>query len=238
MIARLIDRARRDEGMTLTEMAVVTLLLGIVMAFVFGAVAAFERSAMGGIRRLENLDEGRLLMAVLSKDIRTAAKLDAGTPPFVLSADPAVTLADDNEMTFYANLNMTTPCPKRIHLYVNADRELLEEVTQPDPGGSPPNCSYTQNPPTTRLVGQYVANDLSDPAQSLFTYYYEDANGTLVAFGPDRTPLSTADALLVEAVGIRLTIRKSTALPVAATTLLNRVRLPNVFYNPPPTPSP
>jgi type II secretory pathway pseudopilin PulG len=231
-------RLGREEGMTLPEMAVVTLLLGMVMAFVLGAVAAFERSATGGIRRLENLDEARVLMAVITKDIRTAAKLDSATPPFLLSADPDVTLADDNEVTFYANLNLTTPCPKRIHLYVNARRELIEEVTQPDAGGVPPDCTYTQNAPTTRLVGQYVANDLADPAEAIFTYYYEEADGTLTAFPPEATPLSASDALLVEAVGIRLKIRKSTALPVADTTLVNRVRLPNVFYNPPPTPSP
>jgi hypothetical protein len=123
-------------------------------------------------------------------------------------------------------------------LYVNGNRELIEEVIQPDAGGVPPNCAYTLNSPTIRLVGQYVANDLSDPAESIFTYYYENASGVLTPFSTGQTPLSASDALLVKAVGVRLMIRKSTALPVADTTLLNRVRLPNVFYNPPPSPSP
>ncbi|MEW6059942.1 MAG: hypothetical protein AB1551_07385 [Actinomycetota bacterium] len=226
--------------MTLPEVAAVVLLLGVVMGFVLQSVATYERAATGGIRRLENLGEARVLMAVMSKDIRTATKLDAATPPFVVSSgDPMVLLADDNELTFYANLNMTTSCPKIIHLYVNSDRELIEDVTPPS-GGAPPDCTYPTDPAATRtrLVGQYVANDLEDPTQAMFTYYYCDATGALTAFTTDQTPLSLADGLLVEAVGIHLAIRKDTSLPVADTTLVNRVRLPNVNFNPPPSPSP
>ncbi|GEM_PF-1345446 len=246
---RIVRSLRSESGMTLPEMAVVMLLLAIIMTFVLQAVASFERAATGGIRRLENLDEARTLMDVLTKDIRTAAKLDASTPPFVVSSDPSYVLADDNEVTFYANLDLSTSCPKKIHLYVDAKRELIEEVTQPNAGNTPPNCAYTQNAPTNRLVGQYVTNDLSDPTQAIFTYYYQDANGVLQPFcasaslpgcstSGDQTPLLTTNALLVKAVGIRLMIHKTTTLPIANTTLLNRVRLPNVFYNPPPSPSP
>jgi prepilin-type N-terminal cleavage/methylation domain-containing protein len=244
-MVRLIRKLRSESGVTLVEMAVVVALLGIVAAFVLQSVASYERAATGGIRRLENLDEARVLMAVMTKDIRTAAKLDASGAPFVPSADPDVALADDNEITFYANLNMTTSCPKVIHLFVNAKKELIEDVTEPATGSTtPPNCSYDYDDPSltrTRLVGQYVANDLTDPAHALFTYYYDDGSGSLVQFtnqDPDLTPLSESNALLVEAIGINLEVRKSTALPVAVTTLVNRVRLPNVFYNPPPSPSP
>jgi hypothetical protein len=43
-----------------------------------------------------------------------------------------------------------------------------------------------------------------------------------------------SDALQVKAIGVRLSIRKDTSLSVADTTIENRVRLPNVYYNPPP----
>ena len=43
-------------------------------------------------------------------------------------------------------------------------------------------------------------------------------------------PLSAADRFAVDSVQIMLSIRKSTTLQVANTTLLNTVRLPNVDY--------
>src|SRR4030043_141316 len=101
-------RSRSDRRTCAARLASrVVVLLGIVAAFVLQAVASYERAATGGIRRLENLDEARVLMAVMTKDVRTAAKLDASLSPFVPAADPDVALADDKEGTFYAYLNMT-----------------------------------------------------------------------------------------------------------------------------------
>jgi prepilin-type N-terminal cleavage/methylation domain-containing protein len=221
-------RIRHEEsGMTLPEVMVVVAVLGVVMLFALQSVASFETAATGGIRRLENLDEARVLMAVLTKDVRTTTRLDTTTSPFVL--------ADDNEVTFYANLNLTTACPKLVHLYIDSSDRLVENVTQPDGGSpepTPPNCTYTGTP-TTRLVGRYVANADDQP---IFTYYYDNA-GTLAAFDPSLTPLSSADGLLVSAIGIELAIRKDTSLYVNHTTLMNRVRLPNVYYNPIPSPT-
>ena len=51
-------------------------------------------------------------------------------------------------------------------------------------------------------------------------------------------PLSAANRLQVNAVGVTLSVRQSTNFHVPYTTLINRVRLPNVDYNPLPSPSP
>jgi prepilin-type N-terminal cleavage/methylation domain-containing protein len=222
-------RIRHDEaGMTLPEVMVVVAILGVVMLFALQSVASFETAATGGIRRLENLDEARVLMQVLTKDVRTTTRLETTTSPFVL--------ADDNEVTFYANLNLSTACPKLVHLFIDSQDRLVENVTQPDGGSpepTPPNCTYDDNAPTTRLVGRYVDNAEDQP---IFTYYYDDG-GVLTAFSPSLTPLSGTDGLLVTAIGVELAIRKDTSLYVNHTTLQNRVRLPNVYYNPLPSPT-
>ena len=44
--------------------------------------------------------------------------------------------------------------------------------------------------------------------------------------------LTAAQMLTVEAVEVSLRIRKTTNAEIAPTTLINRVRLPNVFYKP------
>jgi prepilin-type N-terminal cleavage/methylation domain-containing protein len=243
-MTRLSWRLRADEGVTLIEMSIVMVLLGAIMAFTLQSVASFQRSASGGVHRIENLNEARILMQVITKDIRTAAKLDASTPPFpdgpsgVYPVD-GITRADDNEVLFLANLNQSTQCPKLIRLYIDNVDKLIEAVTEPS-SGAPPSCIYPATPTRTRLVGRYIANSPSEP---VFTYYYEDLNGALTAFcasatapgcSLDQTPLTVTDALQVKAIGVRLSIRKDTSLSVADTTIENRVRLPNVYYNPPP----
>jgi hypothetical protein len=109
---------------------------------------------------------------------------------------------------------------------------LREQNLAADAGGVPPNCVYS-TAPVTRLLGKYVANPTTSP---VFTYWYDDATGNPVAFPQTSTPLVAADRLLVNAVGVTLSVRQSTNYKVPYTTLVNRVRLPNVNYNPPPSP--
>jgi prepilin-type N-terminal cleavage/methylation domain-containing protein len=238
---RTLRRLRDESGMTLPEVMVVMTVLSIVMIFSLTSVASFERATTGQIRRLENLEEGRVLMAVATKDIRTAVRLSSTTSPFIR--------ADDQEVQFYANLNLTTACPKIVWIYVDTNDRLLERVWDPV-SGMPPACTYPGSPfgtpPTgasrTRLVGRYVANTDTEP---IFTFFYDNA-GTMTAFCHDTvdpclvdaTPLTATDSFLVSAVQVRLSIHKDTIETVGRTTLVNTVRLPNVFYNPEETPSP
>lgn len=160
----------------------------------------------------------------------------------------------NTEVWFYANLTLAggnpSPCPDIVHLYVDliVSPHVLKEQTVPaDAGGTPPSCSYSVAP-TTRLVGTYIANPTTSP---VFTYYYDDALGNpacyangaspanpVCATGASVMPLSAANRLQVNAVGITLSVRQSTNFSVPYTTLINRVRLPNVDYNPLPSPSP
>lgn len=237
MIVRLRRRLRSESGVTLVEMMIVMAVLSVILAFTLGSVASFQRSATGGMRRVENLNEARILMQVITKDIRTAAKLNAATSPFPdMTPLDGTTVADDNEVIFYANLNQSTACPKRIRLYTDGADKLIESVTEPSSGNpTDGTCVWPATPTRNRLVGRFIANAVDEP---IFTYYYEDALGDLVPFTTAQTPLTVADSIQVKAVGVELAIRKDTSLTVDHTTIQNRVRLPNVFYNPPPSPSP
>jgi hypothetical protein len=82
--------------------------------------------------------------------------------------------------------------------------------------------AYTYNgAATNRFVGRFIANTATNP---IFRYY--DSNGNELT----AAPLSASDRLAVDSVQVMLSIRKSTSLKVANTTLLNTVRLPNVDY--------
>lgn len=207
------SRRRRDQrGASLVEVLAVLAILLVVTGTVYGGVASTQNAIHGTDERLRNLDEARVLMAATSKDVRTAVRLSAGSSPFVL--------ADLNEAIFYANLD-TTGAPKKVQISVDAQDRLIEQVWTADAGSIAPNYTYTGQP-AVRLVGRYVDNDASNP---IFTYL--DSTGVPLT----ATPLSAADLLAIKAVRIALVVKKTSGVPIRATTLVNRVRLPNLDYN-------
>ncbi len=244
-----------EDGVTVVEVIVVVALLSVVLGFVLREFVSLQNASTGASLRLQNLDEGRVLMDATSKDLRTAARLSATTSPFDVGATslglPSVPgtygfgnappYAGASEAWFFANLTLTSgnpnPCPDVIHLFVDSSANppvLKEQTIAADAGGTPPGCTYTGSY-STRLVGKYVANSASQP---VFTYYYNDATGNPTAYTSSQLPLTASNRLLVNAVGITLAVRQSTNYNVPYTTLQNRVWLPNVDYNPIPSPSP
>jgi type II secretory pathway pseudopilin PulG len=125
-------------GITMVEMAVVVALLGLVLTMAFQGLVAYQRAAAGADTRQDNLAQARTVMAVLTKDLRTATEFTA------MSA---------TDVTFTGLLNTAATAPaNQLRLYVDSNGVLREAVTTPDnPNASP--LTYTGTP-TTRLVGQ------------------------------------------------------------------------------------
>ncbi|MGQ0825744.1 MAG: PulJ/GspJ family protein [Actinomycetota bacterium] len=199
-------------GTTITELMCVVLLLSIIMATIYSGLFAAETTVSGTSERLRNLEEARTLIAVATKDVRTAVRLSAGTSPFVT--------ADDTEAVFYANLD-TVAAPKRVRIHVDAQDRLIEEVWEADGGSTAPDYTYTGSP-SVRFVGRYVANEADEP---IFTYL--DASDAALT----STPLGATDLLAIKAVRITLKVKRTSAYNTNATTIENRVRLPNLDYN-------
>ena len=132
-------RLHRDQaGVTVMEMTVVVALLSVVLVMAFEGLTSYQAATAGNAARLRNLEEARVSMAVLTKDLRTASSFS--------------TLAVD-DVTFLAHLNTTaTGPPNQVRLYVDGQGRLLEAVTPPDnPAASP--ITYT-GAPVTRVVGE------------------------------------------------------------------------------------
>lgn len=204
---------RRDERgqVTLVEVAATIILLGIVLTFLYSTLDSAENTVSGTHLRIQNLDEARTLMAVLTKDLRTATRLQAGTAPFVE--------ATDRDVTFYANLDNATGGPRKVRIHVDARNEILASMQAPDASSVAPDYTYT-GPAKVRYVGRYLANTSAEPV-----FQYVDDAGTVLP-----TPLSADDLLAVSSVRITLVVRSTTHLPVGNVTLQDQVRLPNVEY--------
>jgi prepilin-type N-terminal cleavage/methylation domain-containing protein len=125
-------------GVTMVEMAVVVALLGLVLTMAFQGLISYQRAAASADTRQQNLDQARIVMAVLTKDLRTATEFTAMT-------------ASDVTFTGLLNTAATAP-PNQLRLYADAGGVLREAVTPPDdPNASP--LTYTGTP-TTRVVGR------------------------------------------------------------------------------------
>jgi type II secretory pathway pseudopilin PulG len=130
--------ARGQAGVTMVELAVVVALLGLVLAMAMQGLVSYQRAAGAADTRQRNLNEARTVMAVLTKDLRTAS---------------AFTAAAAADVTFTGLLNTAATAPaNQLRLYVDAGGVLREAVTVPDdPNASP--LTYTGTP-VTRVVGR------------------------------------------------------------------------------------
>ena len=132
-------------GVTMVEMAVVVALLGLVLTMAMQGLVSYQRAAAGADTRQQNLDQARIVMAVLTKDLRTATEFTAMT-------------ATDVTFTGLLNTGATAP-PNQLRLWVDSGGVLREAVTPPDnPNASP--LTYTGTP-TTRLVGRGLVSTSS-----------------------------------------------------------------------------
>jgi prepilin-type N-terminal cleavage/methylation domain-containing protein len=207
-------RPTDQKGFTLIELLVAMTVLAVVTTLAYRGLETINRNAEGATDRLQNLDEARLLMDTVTKDLRTAVDLNSSTPAFIS--------ADDRTVTFYGNLNSTQP--RKIEIFVDAQNRLVERVTLPSGSAPFTNSSFTGTP-IVRIVGRFVSG--TDP---IFTYIH--TSGT--EFTADQTPLPTASLTDIGTVGVSIAIQKTSRGFTNATVLEDRVRLPNILNNLPP----
>lgn len=191
------------------------LILSLVLAVLYRGLDGMQLATQRSKERLVNLEEARVMMSTVTKDLRTAARLDSETSPFVL--------ADDREMIFYANLG-STDGPSKVRIFVDADNRLIEQITVAD-AGSAPNYTYTGTA-VNKAVSSYVVPDVA-----IFKYQFFN-NDTLTFTDLTALPLSETDRARVQSVEITISMQQPSGINTPESTLVNRVRLSNIYYNP------
>ena len=174
---RRIVRLRGEEGITLIELVIVCSIMTVVLGYVTRTLVSMQNASVQSSLRLQNLDEARTLMDVVSRDVRTGTRMTATTSPFDVSACTATSqvqpcapagwgssgnaapYAGKQEVWFYSNLTLSSqsqanPCPDIVHLFVDTsvNPPVLKEQSISDANpttDAPPNCVYGSGNPYT-----------------------------------------------------------------------------------------
>ena len=230
-------RAGRASGVTLIEVTVVTVLLGIVLAMAQEALILTTRVVGDNAVRLDESQQAKTAIEGMSKVLRTAIlpKQLSGT---CTGCDIAAFLSGDaKSVRFYANVDndlavptsgTTTFGPRKVSYVLDTGGTLTETIQAPDvhayndynftyctPG---PNCAVR-----TRVLARNVVT-----TGSLFTYYNK-AGAVL----PVPLESSTTYLQAVDSIDIMLTVKPATR--VDGTSVTTRVMLPNADAAPTPS---
>ena len=134
-----------------------------------------QNASTGSSLRLQNLEEARILMDLVSKDMRTAGRMSATTSPFDVVACTATgpvqpcapagwtsggnpaPYAGKSEMWFFANITLAnqtqaSPCPDIVHLFVDRSPTRrparADRVRRQPHGDAPPIARTDRRAPT------------------------------------------------------------------------------------------
>ncbi|MFC5928109.1 type II secretion system protein [Cryobacterium melibiosiphilum] len=215
------ERREREQGLSLVELLVAMLVLGILAAIVSGLYVSSMRSVSHAEVLTANTRSVSNGMNEMARVIRAAT--DNPVSGVVLSA-PALEAAGAESVTFYAYVNLGTPVatqpPVKVRLNLDANRRLVETkfaaVTL-----TPGFYGFSATPVSRRILTEAIA-----PAGTPSLFRYLQADGTTIV--PAATGLTLAERRLVTAVQVSVTVTNGSTDARTWVTLQNTVGMPNV----------
>jgi len=201
---------RQDRGYSLIEVLVAMVVAGTVLGLVTSAMIAMLRNGAAANSRLANLDQIRVGVDALSKNLRTAVRPEQLNATCSTACSAAFETATNSQVVFYANVGAQAAgkaAPTRISYSIGADpndttgttavvTETRQQVAPTWTGGD-----YTWSTATSRVVSRGITWPLPGSNGPLFTYY----NGAHAAIATTPAP---SGSTLAQIASIRI------ALPV------------------------
>jgi Tfp pilus assembly protein PilE len=199
----------RDAGLTIIEMMVTLLLMGIVGTIMFATVVSVTQTLNHSQANSDSLDIARVGMNRLAKTVRSGMSIQQNG-----SSDlPPLAAMAPNQLTVYASLGTV---PAKVTYSIDANRQLIESWYA-GVAASSPYWTFSATPRT-----EVIARQIPATAPALFTFL--DVNGAPVA---NQTSSNSADLSLVHGVSITLTIDSDPSKGGGPVTLVNTVSMPN-----------
>jgi prepilin-type N-terminal cleavage/methylation domain-containing protein len=209
-----------EQGLSLVELLVSMLVLGIVTAVVTGLYVSTMRNVTYAQNLSANTRSVSNGMNEMARVIRAAT--DNPVPGVTLSA-PALEKAKDESVTFYAYVNLGTTLatqpPIKVELSLDANRRLVETKYAAVSVASG-YYAFSSSPESSRLLTETIA-----PATTPSLFSYLKSDGTAIV--PSAGGLTAAERRLITAVQISITVTNGSTDARTWVTLQNTVGMPN-----------
>lgn len=160
----------RDDGFTLVEVLIVSVLMIVVLGATLTALTTFQRNVSTNDRQNDAQDEVRNAMDLLARDLRNLASPTTNEPMAVdvMEGDQIVFQSEGRTMEA-GSLNAANTT--RVRYCVSPDGELFRQTQTWSTAAFPPLPDTTACPgegtwPTTKLVAGHVVNG----ARPVFNY--------------------------------------------------------------------
>ena len=215
-----------DAGLSLIELLVAMLLLGVFMTMISSLYLSASRSLGQAKLLTANTRQASNGMNEVARVIRAATENPVSGHPL---PDPALVEATPEAVTLYAyvNLGMTTQQPVKIRLALDVDRRLVETRWAATALGGG-YFGFSGAPESSRIIAETVAPASSDPADPVLFGFRDAAGGLLLGAGSDGTLLTSTELRSVASITVNLTVQASRTDARSAVTLQNTVGMPNV----------
>jgi type II secretory pathway pseudopilin PulG len=157
----------REDGFTLPEVVVASVVGFIVLAATLGLLESTLRLSGGVVAKTDAMQRGRLAMDRMTQQLRSQVCLDVNTP--------AIAAGDQSSITFYADFGAgDKPIEKRVLTMNPTSGNVTEAVyRESTPLGAP----YVF-PSTATRINMLLENAAAQPGVRFLRYYAYPTTGT------------------------------------------------------------
>jgi prepilin-type N-terminal cleavage/methylation domain-containing protein len=157
----------REAGLTLIELMVTILVVGIMAAGILGVFVTTLRTFSTGQVRMQNQDEARLAMNQMTRYLRMASASESITT----TRSDAVEAATPQEVVFYADIDGDGVVEK-VRYYLSGTT-LRMQTAEPNMAAVPPTY------PTYSTTGEVIREGVRNGSTAIFRYYQAGATSPM-----------------------------------------------------------